>query len=75
MAHGWRRLSPSCELFVEIESGARCAIRDTGASGAERYLWTVSVFDDHQVAAGRTGRLAEARKQTEMALANYGTSE
>jgi hypothetical protein len=70
VAHGWRRLSPSCELFVEIESGARCAIRDTGASGVDRYLWTVSVFDD-QLAAGRTGELAEARKQTEMALAIY----
>jgi hypothetical protein len=74
VAHGWRRLSPSSELFVDIESGARCAIRDTGASGVERYLWTVSVFDDHQVAAGRTGGLTEARKQTEMALANYITN-
>jgi hypothetical protein len=37
----------------------------------ERYLWTVSVFDEHQVAAGRTGGLADARKQSEMALANH----
>ena len=71
VANGWRRLSPSAELFVDIESGARCAIRDTGASGVERYLWTVSVFDEHQVAAGRSGGLAEARKQSEMALANH----
>jgi hypothetical protein len=28
---GWRRLSPSAELFVDPASGARCAVRDTGA--------------------------------------------
>jgi hypothetical protein len=32
----WRRLSPSAELFVDPDSGARCAIRDTGAPGIER---------------------------------------
>jgi hypothetical protein len=37
---GWRRLSPSTELLVDLESGARCAIRDSRRSGAERYLWT-----------------------------------
>ena len=60
---GWRRLSPSAELFVGPESGARCAIRDTGALGAERYYWTVSAFGDHQVAAGRTGKATDARSQ------------
>jgi hypothetical protein len=40
---GWRRLSPSAELMIDPESGARCAIRDSGRSGAERYLWTVTV--------------------------------
>ena len=33
---GWRRLSPSAELFVDPESGKRCAVRDPGALGAER---------------------------------------
>jgi hypothetical protein len=68
---GWRRLSPSAELFVDLESGTRCTIRDTGTPGIGRYLWTVSVFGEHQLAAGRTGELAEARAQTEMALAGY----
>src|ERR1700746_1664159 len=26
----WRRLSPSAELFVDLDSGAGCAVRDTG---------------------------------------------
>jgi len=68
---GWRRLSPSAELFVDPESGARCAIRDTGALGAERYYWTVSAFGDHQVAAGRTGKATDARSQAEAALVSY----
>ena len=68
---GWRRLSPSAELFVDPESGARCAVRDTGALGAERYYWTVSAFGDHQVAAGRTGEVTEARSQAEAALVAY----
>jgi hypothetical protein len=69
--NGWRRLSPSAELFVDPESGARCAVRDTGALGAERYYWTVSAFGDHQVAAGRTGGVTEARSQAEAALVAY----
>jgi hypothetical protein len=56
-------LSPSAELMVDPQSGARCAIRDTGAPEAECYFWTVTVFGYHQVAAGRTGELAEARSQ------------
>ena len=68
---GWRRLSPSTQLFVDLESGARCTIRDTGTPGVGRYLWTVSVLDEHQLAAGRTGELVEARAQAEMALAGY----
>jgi hypothetical protein len=71
VAAGWRRLSPSAELFVDPQSGARCAIRDTGAPGAERYSWTMMVFGDHQMAAGRTGELAAARSQAETALAAY----
>ena len=68
---GWRRLSPSAELFVDAESGARCAVRDTGALGAERYDWNVSAFCDHQVTAGRTGDVREALSQAEAALAGY----
>ena len=71
---GWRRLSPSAELFVDPESGARCAIRDTMGPGVERYYWSVAAFGDHQVAAGRTGELAEARSQAEAALASYVTA-
>jgi hypothetical protein len=66
---GWRRLSPSAGLLVDPDSGARCAIRDTSASGIERYLWTVTVFGAHQLTEGRTGELAEARLQSEAALA------
>ena len=68
---GWRMLSPSAELLLDLESGARCTIRDTGTPGIGRYLWTVSVFGEHQLAAGRTGELAAARARAEMALAGY----
>ena len=65
---GWRRLSPSAELFIDPDTGARCVIRDTGATGAERYYWTVSVFGERQVAAGRTEELTEARSRAEAAV-------
>jgi hypothetical protein len=68
---GWRRLSPSAELFVHLESGAQCTIRDTGTPGVWRYLWTVSVFGKHRLAAGQTGELAQARAQAELVLAGY----
>jgi hypothetical protein len=67
----WRKLSPSAELLVDLDSGARCAVRDTGALGAERYYWTVSAFGEHQVAEGRTEELTEARSRAEAALAAY----
>jgi hypothetical protein len=67
----WRRLSPSAELFVDVKTGARCTIRDTGGPGLKRYLWTASVLGEHQLAAGRTGGLEEARAQAEMAVAHY----
>src|SRR5260370_8745398 len=67
-AAGWLRLTPSAELFVDPKSGARCAVRDTGAFGAERYLWTVAVFGEHQVAAGRAEEILEALWQSETAL-------
>ena len=70
-APGWRRLSASAELFVYPTSGARCAVRDTGASGAMRYLWTVTIFGEHQVAEGRTAELMAARSQAEATLASW----
>jgi hypothetical protein len=51
--------------MIDPESGARCAIRESGHSGAERYLWTVSVFGYHQWAAGRTGEPEKAHSKTE----------
>jgi hypothetical protein len=39
--------------------------------GAERYLWTLTVSGYHQLAAGHTGDLAEARSRAEAALAGY----
>jgi hypothetical protein len=67
----WRRLSPSAKLFVDPDSGGRCAVRDTGALGAERYYWTVSAFGESQVATGRAEELTEARSQAEAAVAAY----
>jgi hypothetical protein len=67
---GWRRVSPSAELMVDPERGVRCAIRDTGAVGPDRYHWTVAVFGEPEpMAAGRSGELGEARSQVEAALA------
>jgi len=61
--------APNC--WSISESGARCAVRDTGAHGMERYLWTVTVFGDHQLMEGRIGELTEARSQAETALSAY----
>jgi hypothetical protein len=48
--------------MVDPGRGARCAIRDTRASGPDRYHWTVTVFGEPDpMAAGRTGELGEAR--------------
>jgi hypothetical protein len=68
---GWRRLSPSAELLIDPASGARGAMRDSRRSEAERYLWTLTVFGYHQLTAGRTGDLAEARSRAEAALTSY----
>ena len=67
----WRKLSPSAELMVDPERGARCAIRDTGAPGEGRYHWTVTVFGETDPVAGRTGELGKARSQAEGALLAY----
>jgi hypothetical protein len=65
---------PECRVDIDPESGARCAIRDSRQSGAERYLWTLTVFGYHQLAAGRTGEIAEARLRAEAALAGYAAA-
>jgi hypothetical protein len=66
---GWRRISPSTELMVDPGSAARCTIRDTRATGAERYYWTVTVIGETDlVAAGSSEGFAEARSQAEKAL-------
>jgi hypothetical protein len=58
---------------VDLERGMRCVIRDTGAAGADRYRWTVTVFRDiDPVASGRTGEQpADARSRAERALVAY----
>jgi hypothetical protein len=58
-------------MFIDPDTGARCAVRDTGATGAERYYWTVSAFGERHVAEGRTEELTEARSLAEAALAAY----
>ena len=64
-----RRLSRSAELLVDPERGARCAVRDTGASGADRYLWTATMLgEDLAVSSGRVGERIEARTAAEAAL-------
>jgi hypothetical protein len=70
-AAGWRRLSRSAELFVDPQTGARAVIRDIGADGTGRFVWTVAVFDQHQIAEGHATAAAEARLQAEAALATY----
>ena len=68
----WRVVSPSAALMVSPECRARCAIRDTGASGRKRFHWAVTVLGQSRpIAAGRTGELAEARSLAEVALRDY----
>jgi hypothetical protein len=68
----WRKLSPSAEVLVDPESGARCAIRDTEAAGADRYHWTVAFLGDiNPVAAGPTGEPVEAPSLAGAALSAY----
>jgi hypothetical protein len=71
---GWRRISPSAELMVDPQSGARCAVRETRAQGAERYHWTVAVVGmPDLIATGRTSDVAAARSEAEAALGAYST--
>jgi len=56
------------QLFIDPENGARSAIRDTGNPGAMRYLWTLTVFGEQQLAEGRAADQMEARLQARAAL-------
>jgi hypothetical protein len=68
----WRAVSLSAELMVALEARARCAIRDTGASGGKRFHWTVTILGrPRPIAAGRTAERAEARLLAELALGAY----
>jgi hypothetical protein len=68
----WLALSPSAELMVSPERSARCAVRDTGAAGRDRFRWTVAVLGQlDPVAEGRTENRAEARLFAEAAVAAY----
>ena len=68
----WRTISPTTELAVNLEYRTRCAIRDTGANGTDRFHWTVTVLGQpHPVAAGRTADLALARSLTALAFRGY----
>jgi hypothetical protein len=69
---GWRRVSPSTELMVDVRSAARGTIRDTRAQGAEGYYWAVTLIGETEpVASGRSEELTEARSQAEQALNAY----
>jgi hypothetical protein len=68
----WQALGPSAELMVSPERSARCAVRDTMASGADRFRWTVAVLGQlDPVAEGRAESWAEARSLAEAAVIAY----
>jgi hypothetical protein len=55
--------------MVDPERSVRCAIRDTGADGADRYHWTVTMLgEDLPISAGRVMELVDARSPAEAAL-------
>ena len=68
----WEAISPSAELLVSPEHGARCAVRDTRAPGNDRFRWTVAVLGQlDPVAEGRTEDRAAARLLAEAAVTAY----
>ena len=68
----WRKLSPSAELLVDPGCGARCAVRDTRATGRDRYQWSMSMFGEAQpVAEGRAEDREEAQFLATQALRAY----
>jgi len=68
----WRVIGPTTELMVNPEARTRCAVRDTGADGAGRFQWSVTVLgQSHPVAAGHTAELARARSLAAVAFRAY----
>jgi len=68
----WQAISPTTELVVNPEYRTLCAIRDTGASGADRFHWSTTIPGaDPPVAAGHTGELARAWALTAVAFRAY----
>jgi hypothetical protein len=60
--------------MVSPEHSVRCAVRDTRASGADRFRWTVAVLGQlNPVAEGPVENRAEARLLAEAAVAAYFT--
>ena len=58
--------------MVSPERSARCAVRDTRASGADRFRWTVAVLGQlDPIAEGRTETRLEARSLAEVAVSAY----
>jgi hypothetical protein len=73
---GWRRISPSAEVMVDLRSGMRCAVRDRRVAGAARYHWTLAMVGTPEpLATGRASDIAAARSQAEAALSAYSTNE
>jgi hypothetical protein len=68
----WRPLSPSAHLMSNPDYDASCFVRDTGAPGAQRFLWNVTVLGQlDPISAGRAGEIADARALAEQALGAY----
>ena len=66
----WQTVSPSAELVVTRDCSARCVVRDTRASGADRFLWIVAVLGQlDPVAEGPAKDRVEARLQAEASAA------
>jgi hypothetical protein len=67
--HPWTALTPSAQVLVDPDYGARGVIRDTQACGMRRFHWyVIPPGHYHPIAEGRTGELARARSVAELAL-------
>ena len=59
----WRRLSPSAELMVDLQSGARCTIRYTELPGRAVTIGPSPYLGEPDpMASERTGEIGEARR-------------
>jgi hypothetical protein len=74
--HRWRALTPSAQLLIDPDCGARGIIRDTPACGERRFHWYVIPLGQyHPIAEGRAGKLARARSIAEIALRTYAEDQ